>query len=74
MMTNGTPLLVELLGDDAADAAVAAEDEVIVKSFQHALDAPLLEPPMQPALHDSGGEQRGRVKRRADAAERSAAP
>ena len=60
---------MQLRGDDAADAAVAAEDEVVLDLFEHASEAALLEPPMQPALHDDRRHQRHGVERRADAAE-----
>ena len=62
-------LLMQFRGDDAADAAVAAEDEVIFDVFEHTSDAPLLEAPMQPALHNDGCQQRRGVERRSDTAE-----
>jgi hypothetical protein len=60
---------MELGGDDAADAAVAAQDEVIGDLFEHTSGAPLLEALMQPALHDDRRQQRHGVERCSDAAE-----
>ena len=56
-------------GERAADAAEAAQDEVVTDVVQHAVDAALLEAAMQPALHDDRCQQRRRVEGRADAGE-----
>ena len=67
--TYGIALAPELLRDDAADAAVAADDEVIADRFEHTFVAAPLQPLGKPAFDDDGGEQGERVERRADAAE-----
>ena len=69
MTTNGTPLPLELLGDDAADAAVAADDEMIADRLEHTFVPAALQPLGQAAFDDDRGEQREGVERRADAAE-----
>ena len=58
----------ELVRDDAADAAVAADDEVILDRFEHTFVPAPLQPLGQPALDDDRREQREGVERRADAA------
>src|SRR5207248_8810647 len=54
----GDALLPEPLRDDAADAAVAADDEVILDRTEHTSDAPPLQPLRQSSLDDDRREQR----------------
>src|SRR5204863_8127466 len=61
-------LALQLLRDDGADPAIAADDEMICDRFQHALMATALQPLGHAAFDDDGGEERERVKRRTDAA------
>ena len=68
MTTNGTSLPAELPRDDAADAAVAADDEVIRDRSSMRCVPPALQTLRQPAFDDHRGEQGERVERRADAA------
>jgi hypothetical protein len=60
---------MQLGGDDAADASVAADDEMIFDLFEHTYGAAPFETLMQPAFDNEGGQQRHGVKRRSDAAE-----
>ena len=69
MTTYGIALPPELPGDDAADAAVAADDEVILDRFEHTFVPAPLQALGQPALDDDRREQGEGVERRADAAE-----
>ena len=71
MTTNGTFCRRNWLRDDAADAAVAADDEMILDRFEHTFAPAPLQPLGQPALDDHGREQREGVERRADAADTS---
>src|SRR4029079_16887291 len=66
---KGNALLVQVVGDDPSDAAVAADDEVVANVIEHAYEAAFLEAAVESALDDRRGEQCGRVKGRADAAE-----
>jgi hypothetical protein len=59
----------QLVRDNAADAAVPAQDEMVVEMVDHSTDATLLESEVQPAFDDDCGEQRERIERRADAAD-----
>ena len=62
-------LAAQFLGDGAADAAVAAEDEVVPQFVDHATDPPLFEAEVEAALDDEGGQQGERVERGADASD-----
>ena len=57
MTTNGTDWRCSSPRDDAADAAVAADDEVIVERFEHTRVPALFEPPGEAALDDDGRKQ-----------------
>ena len=62
-------LLPELLGHDAADPAVPANDEVVLDCVDHAYSPALPEMMGQPPLNHEGSELREGVERRADTAE-----
>src|SRR4030095_4717015 len=48
-------LSLQLVGNDAADTAMAAENEVVLNLFQHSTHAAPLEPSLQAALDDDCG-------------------
>ncbi len=60
-------LTVELIRHDAADSAVAADDEVIFQLIQHAPVLPPLQSLRQAAFDHESGQQREGVQRRPDA-------
>src|SRR5206468_3704665 len=62
-------LAAQLLRDDAADAAVAADDEVIFDAFEHAFMPPSPQPLGQAALDHDGRQEGEGVESRANSAD-----